>query len=119
MDGRVAIYDSNGVSGCRLAMDELSKRFPVDRFIVMGNCAAANVSFNTALVEPRVAGMILTNPHVNELQTAGIVYKKKALQLEVLGQTAVRPKQGSGAYQRHCWLQPTATAATKQRSWTR
>lgn len=61
-DKRNAIYDVSGVEYCRMAMDKLTAEHGVKTFILMGNCACANLSFNTAVVDARVTGLILTNP---------------------------------------------------------
>jgi hypothetical protein len=67
-DRRNALYDSAGVSHCRAAIDELHAVARVDRFLLIGNCAHANLCFNAALVDARVAGIVLTNPHFSESQ---------------------------------------------------
>jgi len=71
---RHATYDETGVSRCRRAMDMLAERYGVERFILMGNCALANICFNTALVDTRVAGLVLTNPFVPQ-SSIGILLK--------------------------------------------
>jgi hypothetical protein len=72
---RFATYDTSGVARCRQAMDTLSASHGVTQFIFMGNCALANISFNTALVDPRVVGLILTNPYVSKRLTSGLMFK--------------------------------------------
>src|SRR5580704_327783 len=66
---RVRFYDDSGVGAFVQAIDELESRRGIQRVILMGNCAEANLCFNTALVEPRVVGLIMTNPYVNEMLT--------------------------------------------------
>jgi len=66
---RVRFYDESGVSACTQAIEEIASKRRVTQVVLMGNCAEANISFNTALVDPRVVGMILTNPHVNAMLT--------------------------------------------------
>jgi amino acid adenylation domain-containing protein len=66
---RLRFYDESGVPACRQAIDELIARRPVTRVVLMGDCAEANLSFNTALVDPRVAGLILSNPNVHPTLT--------------------------------------------------
>jgi hypothetical protein len=68
-------YDETGVARCRRAMDLLSAKHGVERFILMGNCTLANICFNTARVDFRVAGLILTNPHVPETEMDGVLFK--------------------------------------------
>ena len=72
---RFATYDTSGVARCRQAMDTLAGSHGITRFILMGNCALANISFNTALVDPRVVGLILTNPYVSKRLTSGFVFR--------------------------------------------
>ena len=72
---RFATYDSTGVARCRLAMDALGARHGLTQFILMGNCALANISFNTALADSRVVGLILTNPYVSKRLTSSLLFK--------------------------------------------
>ena len=60
---RLEFYDESGVTACRQAIDELYSRRGVTQVVVMGDCAECNISFNTALVDARVVGLILTNPN--------------------------------------------------------
>lgn len=66
-DRRNEIYRSRGVEYCKAAMDRLGER-GATKFILMGNCACANVSLNAALEDPRVVGLILTNPYIPRAQ---------------------------------------------------
>jgi amino acid adenylation domain-containing protein len=66
---RTRFYDDSGVAACTQAINELTSRRPVSQVVLMGNCTEANISFNTALVDRRVTGLILTNPHINEMLT--------------------------------------------------
>lgn len=61
-------YDTSGVARCRSAMDQLTAEHGVDRFILVGNCALANICFNTARVDPRVIGLVCSNPHAPDPQ---------------------------------------------------
>ena len=45
----------------RAAMDMVAEQRGIDRFIVLGNCSGAAVSFLTARTDPRVAGAVLIN----------------------------------------------------------
>ncbi len=47
-------------------MDHLAGTHGVRQFILMGNCALANICVNTAIIDRRVAGLIATNPYVPE-----------------------------------------------------
>jgi hypothetical protein len=73
------IYDVVGINRFKDAMSVLGAQYNVERFILMGNCAHANMSFNTALEDSRVAGLILTNPHFSGVQTFGLSFGRKAL----------------------------------------
>jgi amino acid adenylation domain-containing protein len=66
---RVRFYDECGVSACSQAIEEINSKRRVTQVVLMGNCAEANISFNTALVDPRVVGLILINPNVNAMLT--------------------------------------------------
>lgn len=66
---RARFYDDSGVAACRQAIEEFASRRRIDQVVLMGGCAEANVSFNTALVDARVVGLILHNPHVNPMLT--------------------------------------------------
>jgi hypothetical protein len=76
---RNRFYDDFGVAACRRAIDELLAKRGVREVILMGNCAEANLCFNTALRDTRVTGLILTNPHVNEVLLAADSYWRKLL----------------------------------------
>jgi hypothetical protein len=65
-DRRFATYDASGVSRCRQAMELLAAKHHVKQFILMGNCTLANICFNTALVDSRVVGLVITNPYIPE-----------------------------------------------------
>jgi hypothetical protein len=67
-DRRNAVYSTDGVANCRVAMDQFSAQRGVTSFILMGNCACATFCLNTAIADPRVVGLILTNPHVTKRQ---------------------------------------------------
>jgi len=65
-------YSRMGIALCRAAMDKLAAEQDVDSFILMANCAFANISLNTAIVDPRVRVLMLTNPFLTERQKEGI-----------------------------------------------
>ncbi len=67
-DLRNDTYDRRGIEFCRLAMDHLAAETGVGHFILMGNCACASFSFNAAMRDERVVGLILTNPHITKRQ---------------------------------------------------
>ena len=68
VERRNTVYSDRGVEYCRLAMDELSRERDLREFILMGNCACASFCLNAALADPRVVGLILTNPHITKRQ---------------------------------------------------
>jgi hypothetical protein len=47
-------------------MDFLTAQHNVRQFILVGNCTLANICFNTALIDPRVTGLAITNPYIPE-----------------------------------------------------
>ena len=74
--------DTEGVRYCKAAIEVLGEKRSVDKFILFGNCGRASISFHTALQDPRVSGLILTNPHVSEALTVSASYKRKLLSKE-------------------------------------
>jgi hypothetical protein len=66
---RVRFYDDSGICGLMQAIDELGSKRGIQRVILMGNCAEANLCFNAALTDRRVIGLIMTNLYVNEMLT--------------------------------------------------
>src|SRR5262249_6728289 len=65
---RNEIYRRRGIDYSKLAMDKLAAERGVTSFILMGNCACANLCLHAALTDPRVVGLILTNPYVAKSQ---------------------------------------------------
>jgi hypothetical protein len=74
-------YDDSGVWACRQAIDELTSQHRIQQVVLMAICGEANLCFNTALVDPRVVGLILLNPHVNERVTVVDVYRRHLFRL--------------------------------------
>jgi amino acid adenylation domain-containing protein len=66
---RLRFYDDSGVPACMHAIDAIVSQRRVTQVVLIGDCAEANVSFNTALVDPRVVGLILSNPNANPTLT--------------------------------------------------
>jgi amino acid adenylation domain-containing protein len=64
---RLRFYDDSGVAACTQAIEEIISQRRITQVVLMGDCAEANVSFNTALVDPRVIGLVMTNPNVSAL----------------------------------------------------
>jgi alpha-beta hydrolase superfamily lysophospholipase len=56
------IYSTDVVRDVRVAIEALSRRLGVDRFVLAGLCAGAYVSFHAGLVERAVVGEVLINP---------------------------------------------------------
>ena len=67
IERRLQFLDKSGVSACSHAIQEIISRRHISQVVLMGDCAEANISFNTALVDARVMGLILTNPNVAAL----------------------------------------------------
>jgi amino acid adenylation domain-containing protein len=67
LNPRLQFYDNSGVAACRQAIDEINSRRSITQVVLMGDCAECNISFNTALVDARVVGLILTNPNFDPL----------------------------------------------------
>lgn len=65
---RNEIYRTSGVDYCGVAMDKLGAERGVTSFILMGNCACANLCLHAAVHDPRVVGLILTNPYIAKAQ---------------------------------------------------
>src|SRR6185437_418098 len=63
---RYDTYDESGVSRCREAMDYVERTHGVRRFVLMGNCALANICFKSAMSDARVVGLTLINPYIPE-----------------------------------------------------
>jgi pimeloyl-ACP methyl ester carboxylesterase len=57
------IYSDDFVRDVRRAMDVLGERYGIDRFVLVGLCSGAYLSFRTAIEDPRVAGQVLFNTH--------------------------------------------------------
>ena len=72
---RFDIYDESGVSRLKEAMDYLAGAYGVQRFILMGNCTLANICFNAGVLDARVVGLILTNPHVSNPLTQRLSFR--------------------------------------------
>jgi hypothetical protein len=71
--------DAYGAERGREAMDVLRVKRGIERFIFMGNCSFASISFNTALRDERVIGLIMSNPHVSEMLSLPSSYRRKLL----------------------------------------
>jgi hypothetical protein len=65
MRRRLQFYDDAGVAACAAAIEAMFSKRRITQVVLMGDCAEANVSFNTALTDRRVVGLILTNPNLD------------------------------------------------------
>lgn len=79
---RRAIYDESGVARVREAMDYMSENHGLQKFFLMGTCAGANLSINTALQDSRVTGLVPINMHFSELLTHDTKMKQKLVSWE-------------------------------------
>jgi hypothetical protein len=71
--------DTEGVRYCKEAMDALASRRAVDSFIFVGNCSRASISLRVTIDDPRVIGLVLSNPAMDPVFTTLETYKKKLL----------------------------------------
>src|SRR4051812_38154830 len=69
--------DTEGVRYCKEAIEVLRAKRGVESFILMGICGRASISFYTAVDDPRVIGLILTNPALSPGLTVLESYKNK------------------------------------------
>jgi amino acid adenylation domain-containing protein len=67
LNRRLQFYDDSGIAACRQAIDEIKSRRGITQVVLMGDCAECNISFNAALLDARVVGLILTNPNFDPL----------------------------------------------------
>lgn len=77
--GGFARLDTEGVRYCREAIEALRSRRSVDSFILVGNCSRASISLRVAVDDPRVIGLILSNPAMDPVFTTFESYKRKLL----------------------------------------
>jgi amino acid adenylation domain-containing protein len=81
MQRRLQFYDDEGIAACTRAIDELLSIRPITQVVLMGDCAEANLSFNNALADRRVVGLILTNPNLDELLSRLTFFDRLPLRL--------------------------------------
>jgi len=63
----------------RAALELLREQRGIERFIFMGNCGRGSVAFRIALDDPRVIGLILSNPHISPALTIRESYARRLL----------------------------------------
>ena len=59
--------DQRWVNETRQAMDLISLKTGIDRFVIVGNCSGADLSFRTASCDQRVISAVLINPMSNKI----------------------------------------------------
>jgi pimeloyl-ACP methyl ester carboxylesterase len=72
-----AAFNKRGMRNFREGIEFLREQRGVGRFICMGNCGGGSVAFRVGLDDPRVIGLILTNPHISPALTIGESYAKR------------------------------------------
>jgi alpha-beta hydrolase superfamily lysophospholipase len=81
-------YPKSGVADVQEAMAALETVVGVRRFVLAGLCSGGDLTFQTALRDPRVVGAVIINPRtfcVNDLELVE-TYKRARNQVEALGQ---------------------------------
>jgi hypothetical protein len=71
--------DTEGVRYCREAIETLRSMRAVDRFIFIGNCSRGSISLRATIADPRVIGLVLSNPAMDPVFTTLATYKQKLL----------------------------------------
>jgi alpha-beta hydrolase superfamily lysophospholipase len=64
--GEVRLYSKDSVADVKAAMTFLDETRHARRFVLVGLCSGAYLSFHTAIEDPRVVGQILLNPQTFE-----------------------------------------------------
>jgi amino acid adenylation domain-containing protein len=81
MQRRLQFYDESGIAACTEAIEEMLSKRGITQVVLMGDCAEANLCFNTALTDRRVVGLILTNPNLQALLARLTVIDRLPLRL--------------------------------------
>lgn len=63
---RQRMYEKDCVRDVRAAMDLLSTRNGISRFVLIGLCSGAYMAFHTGLEDPRVVAQVMINPQTFE-----------------------------------------------------
>jgi hypothetical protein len=74
-------FNTRGVDNFREALQLLHDRHGVARFICVGNCGRGSAAFRVAVEDPRVIGLILSNPHISPALTIKESYAKRLTSL--------------------------------------
>ena len=69
-----ANFRQSAVADTRLAMTAMTEMFGIPRFVLFGICAGADNSIATALVDDRVAGIILIDPPTHPTRRSRLRY---------------------------------------------
>jgi hypothetical protein len=78
----INLLNAEGVRYCKESIEVLRDRRGVERFICMGNCGRGSIPFRVALEDPRVVGLILSNPHISPALTIRESYAQRLLSAE-------------------------------------
>jgi dienelactone hydrolase len=97
-------FTESAVADVRAAMTDLSRRFGASRFVLFGLCSGADNGLATALEDPRVAALVLLDPHS---------YRNRRSQLRKLARR-VTSMGGASAVAR--WGAGTAARLVRQRA---
>lgn len=76
-------FQERAVSDVRAAMDWLARTEHLQQFVLFGLCSGADNSLATALVDPRVVGLVLVDPHT--WVTPRAQARKLAAKVQTLG----------------------------------
>ena len=76
-----AAFNTTGVDNFREAIVLLRERCGIERLICVGNCGRGSAAFRVAVDDPRVIGLILTNPHISPALTIRESYARRLLSL--------------------------------------
>mgnify|MGYP000732908401 CR=1 FL=1 len=79
MSGEAATFRDSAVADTRAAMTGLTQALGARRFVVFGVCAGADNAQAAALVDDRVAGVVLVDPHVYATQPSKLRHLRTRL----------------------------------------
>jgi pimeloyl-ACP methyl ester carboxylesterase len=75
----IAALNERGVRNFKEAIEYLREQRGLQRFICMGNCGRGSIAFRVALEDPRVIGLVLSNPHISPALTIRESYAKRLM----------------------------------------
>jgi hypothetical protein len=76
-----AVLNARGVDNFREGLELLRAKHAIERFVCMGNCGIGSAAFRVAVDDPRVIGLILSNPHISPALTIRESYARRFLSL--------------------------------------